>query len=48
MHYVFDLFVGPENSPYEGGIYNFEIVFGDEDAPARVKFITEMFHPHSM
>jgi len=38
---------GPEGTIWEGGIYNMEIVFGgDEDTPPRVKFTTEMFHPH--
>jgi len=47
IYYYNGSIFGPENTPYEGGIYNFEIVFsGSEDAPPRVRFITEMFHPH--
>eukprot|EP00027_Filamoeba_sp_ATCC50430_P008041 CAMPEP_0168549136 /NCGR_PEP_ID=MMETSP0413-20121227/4940_1 /TAXON_ID=136452 /ORGANISM="Filamoeba nolandi, Strain NC-AS-23-1" /LENGTH=425 /DNA_ID=CAMNT_0008579499 /DNA_START=59 /DNA_END=1336 /DNA_ORIENTATION=+ len=37
---------GPEGSLWEGGIYNVEIVFNDSDAPPRVKFLSEMWHPH--
>jgi len=36
---------GPDG-PWEGGFYNIEIIFSEEEAPARVRFLTEMFHPH--
>lgn len=31
----------------QGGIYNFELVYDDSDAPPRVRFLTQMWHPHS-
>ena len=32
---------------WEGGFYNVEITFSDEDdAPPRIRFTTKMFHPH--
>jgi len=37
---------GPDDSPWEGGFYNVEIVFSEDEAPARVRFLTELFHPH--
>jgi len=40
---------GPDGSPWEGGIFNVELVFysGETgDAPPRVRFTTSMFHPH--
>eukprot|EP01118_Nematostelium_gracile_P011225 TRINITY_DN3954_c0_g1_i1.p1 TRINITY_DN3954_c0_g1~~TRINITY_DN3954_c0_g1_i1.p1 ORF type:complete len:421 (-),score=104.33 TRINITY_DN3954_c0_g1_i1:56-1318(-) len=37
---------GPENTLWEGGIYNLELVYDDSDAPPRVKFLTPMWHPH--
>lgn len=40
--------IGPDESPWEGGIYQVRLQFPDqypEKAP-RVRFITEMFHPN--
>lgn len=31
-----------------GGMYNIELVYNDTEAPPRVRFLTEMWHPHSM
>jgi hypothetical protein len=36
-----------EGTIWDGGIYNLELVFTDGDTPPRVKFLTEMWHPHS-
>jgi len=40
--------VGPDESPFEGGIYQLRIQFPDQypKKPPRVRFITEMFHPN--
>jgi len=47
LYYFTCSIFGPDGSIWEGGIYNIEIVFGgDEETPPRVKFTTEMFHPH--
>jgi len=37
---------GPEGTIWEGGIYNLELVYDDSDCPPRVRFLTEMWHPH--
>jgi len=37
---------GPEGTLWEGGIYNLELVFNDTDSPPRVRFLTQMWHPH--
>eukprot|EP01100_Stratorugosa_tubuloviscum_P012516 TRINITY_DN596_c2_g1_i1.p1 TRINITY_DN596_c2_g1~~TRINITY_DN596_c2_g1_i1.p1 ORF type:complete len:422 (-),score=153.49 TRINITY_DN596_c2_g1_i1:50-1315(-) len=37
--------VGPEGSMWESGFFNVEIIFSNDDSPARVRFITQMFHP---
>jgi len=37
---------GPQDSPWEGGIYNVEIVFNDKDNPPRVKFLCDIWHPN--
>eukprot|EP00455_Lapot_gusevi_P001993 TRINITY_DN10770_c0_g1_i2.p1 TRINITY_DN10770_c0_g1~~TRINITY_DN10770_c0_g1_i2.p1 ORF type:complete len:155 (-),score=23.66 TRINITY_DN10770_c0_g1_i2:33-497(-) len=40
--------VGPNETPWEGGIYNLRLVFGEQypDKPPKVKFCCEMFHPN--
>jgi len=40
--------IGPDESPWEGGIYSLRMQFPDQypDKPPRVRFITEMFHPN--
>lgn len=40
--------VGPDESPFEGGIFQLRIQFPDQypEKPPRVRFITEMFHPN--
>lgn len=40
--------VGPDESPFEGGIFQLRIQFPDAypSHPPRVRFITEMFHPN--
>lgn len=40
--------VGPDESPFEGGIYQLRIMFPDQypEKPPRVRFMTEMFHPN--
>ncbi|EDR24162.1 ubiquitin-conjugating enzyme E2-17 kDa, putative [Entamoeba dispar SAW760] len=39
---------GPENSPFEGGLFELRLTFSDEYPikPPHVKFISEMFHPN--
>jgi len=40
---------GPDDSPWEGGIYSLRIIFTDEypsKPPKEVRFTTEMFHPN--
>lgn len=40
--------VGPDESPWEGGIFTLRLQFPDQypDKPPRVRFLTEMFHPN--
>jgi hypothetical protein len=38
---------GPEGSMWSGGLYKLELVFDDTEAPPRVRFLNEMWHPHS-
>ena len=40
--------IGPDESPWEGGIYTLRMQFPDQypDKPPRVRFVTEMFHPN--
>ena len=40
--------VGPDESPWEGGIYSLRLQFPDQypDKAPRVRFVTEMFHPN--
>jgi ubiquitin-conjugating enzyme E2 A len=40
--------IGPDESPWEGGIYTLRLQFPDQypDKPPRVRFLTEMFHPN--
>ena len=40
--------VGPDESPWEGGIFTLRLQFPDQypDKAPRVKFTTEMFHPN--
>jgi ubiquitin-conjugating enzyme E2 A len=40
--------IGPDESPWEGGIYTLRLQFPDQypDKPPRARFITEMFHPN--
>jgi ubiquitin-conjugating enzyme E2 A len=40
--------IGPDESPWEGGIYKLRLQFPDQypDKPPRVRFLTEMFHPN--
>ena len=40
--------VGPDESPWEGGIYKLRLQFPDQypDKPPRVRFLSEMFHPN--
>eukprot|EP01132_Coremiostelium_polycephalum_P010223 gene10223-12537_t len=39
---------GPEETPYENGVYQLNLVFSDmyPDKPPKVKFTTSMFHPN--
>ncbi|KAJ1619877.1 ubiquitin-conjugating enzyme/RWD-like protein [Pavlovales sp. CCMP2436] len=39
---------GPDDSPWEGGVYTMRITFGEQypDKPPRVRFCCEMFHPN--
>jgi ubiquitin-conjugating enzyme E2 A len=40
--------VGPDDSPWEGGIFQLKLQFPDQypDKPPRVRFVSEMFHPN--
>eukprot|EP01118_Nematostelium_gracile_P004240 TRINITY_DN14979_c0_g1_i1.p1 TRINITY_DN14979_c0_g1~~TRINITY_DN14979_c0_g1_i1.p1 ORF type:complete len:160 (-),score=30.57 TRINITY_DN14979_c0_g1_i1:48-527(-) len=41
--------LGPDDSPWEGGIYSLRMVFTEDypsKAPREVRFTTEMFHPN--
>ena len=40
--------IGPDDSPWEGGIYTLRLQFPDQypDKAPRVRFLTEMFHPN--
>lgn len=39
---------GPDNSPYEDGTFELDIVFSDNYpfSPPKIRFITEIFHPN--
>eukprot|EP00742_Colponemidia_sp_Colp-10_P000940 GILJ01001019.1.p1 GENE.GILJ01001019.1~~GILJ01001019.1.p1 ORF type:complete len:174 (+),score=17.73 GILJ01001019.1:60-524(+) len=40
--------VGPDETPWEGGIYSLRIIFTEQypSKPPKVRFTTEMFHPN--
>ncbi len=40
--------LGPENSPWEGGIFKLQLVFCEDypSKPPAVKFISRLFHPN--
>ena len=39
---------GPEGSPYEGGVFKFDMSLSDDypKVPPKVKFITKIYHPN--
>mmetsp|Transcript_32843 Transcript_32843/g.53289 ORF Transcript_32843/g.53289 Transcript_32843/m.53289 type:complete len:156 (+) Transcript_32843:126-593(+) len=39
---------GPDESPWEGGVYSLRLTFGESypDRPPKVRFTSEMFHPN--
>jgi ubiquitin-conjugating enzyme E2 A len=39
---------GPENTPWEGGIFSLKLTFPEDypSKPPKVKFTTEIFHPN--
>ena len=42
-------FQGPENTPFEGGLYEATLTFPEDfpQMPPKMVFKTEMFHPNS-
>jgi len=39
---------GPENTPYQGGIFKFELIFPKQypNKPPALKFLSQLFHPN--
>merc|ERR1712046_531002 len=48
IHIWYGTIFGPDDTPWEGGIYSMRLTFTDEypDKPPRVRFTSEMFHPN--
>lgn len=47
---VFYVISGPEDSPFEGGVFAAELVFPQDYplSPPKMKFTSEIFHPNGM
>ena len=47
FHWTGSIF-GPINTPYEGGVFNLDIIFSQNHPikPPKVKFTTRIFHPN--
>lgn len=43
------IIIGPQDSPWDGGIFRLEMIFDEEypNKPPKIKFITSIFHPNS-
>ncbi|CCF72940.1 Ubiquitin-conjugating enzyme [Babesia microti strain RI] len=42
------IIIGPQDSPWDGGIFRLEMIFDEEypNKPPKIKFITSIFHPN--
>ncbi|OAY85140.1 Ubiquitin-conjugating enzyme E2 36 [Ananas comosus] len=48
MRYFNVMILGPEQSPYEGGVFKLELFLPEEYpmAPPKVRFLTKIYHPN--
>ena len=50
LFFVLFLFRGPEDTPFDGGVFQAKLIFPHDYplSPPKMKFTSEVFHPNSM